>query len=299
MKRFLIYFRDPSLFLVALVTKCNFLFPDKLYLQILFRLKMGYKLNLNNPQTFSEKLQWLKLHDRNPEYIKMVDKFLVKEYVANKIGPEHVIQTIGVWDSPDAIDWDCLPNQFVLKVTHGGGNCGVVICKDKKSFDKQTALKKIKRGWRQNLFATSREWPYKYVKHRIIAEKYMEDSVTKELRDYKFFCFNGEVKALFIGTERQKQGEDVKFDFFDADFNHLCLRQGHDSAKKCPEKPQSFEQMKSFASILSKGMPHVRVDLYEVNGNVFFGEMTFYHFGGMVRFKPEEWDMIFGKWLVL
>ena len=174
------------------------------------------------------------------------------------------------------------------------------ICiKDKKSFDKQTALKKIKRGWRQNLFATSREWPYKYVKHRIIAEKYMEDSVTKELRDYKFFCFNGEVKALFIGTERQKQGEDVKFDFFDADFNHLCLRQGHDSAKKCPEKPQSFEQMKSFASILSKGMPHVRVDLYEVNGNVFFGEMTFYHFGGMVRFKPEEWDMIFGKWLVL
>ena len=151
----------------------------------------------------------------------------------------------------------------------------------------------------RNFYWWEREWPYKSVKPRIIAEQYMEDAATAELRDYKFFCFNGEVKALFIATERQKEGEEVKFDFFDADFNHLPVRQGHPNAQIAPEKPVTFAEMKRLATKLSEGIPHVRVDFYEVNGKIYFGELTFYHFGGAVPFEPSEWDKTFGDWITL
>lgn len=279
-----------------LAMKTNFLLSDEAYLKLIFRLKMGYKLDLNNPKTFSEKLTWLKLYDHNPEYIQLVDKYAVKDIVAQKIGPEHVIPTLGVWNRPEDIDWDALPNSFVLKTTHGGGNTGVVICKDKAVFDRQKAVDSLNRSLKQDIYRTLREWPYKGVPRRIIAEKYI-DGENNDLPDYKFFCFDGEVKALFIGTERQTGN--VKFDYFDADFNHLDLIQLHPMSGKEIKKPDCFEEMKRIASELSKGIPHVRIDLYEVNGHIYFGEYTFYHHGGCVPFHPQEWDNVFGSWINL
>ena len=270
--------------------------PDKLYIQWMYRLKMGKKLNLKNPTTFSEKLQWLKLYNRRPEYTTMVDKYAVKEYVANIIGNKYIIPTLGVWDRPEDIDWDSLPNQFVLKTTHGGGNTGVVICKGKSSFDKQKAIEKLNRSLKQDIYKTLREWPYKNVPKRIIAEQFIE-AENNDLPDYKFFCFDGEVKALFIGTERGTGN--VKFDYFDADFNHLDLIQQHPMSGRQLEKPVGFEKMKKVASQLSKGIPQVRIDLYNVNGEIYFGEMTFTHHGGVVPFHPESWDYTFGSWIKL
>ena len=269
--------------------------PDKLFLKLRY-FKSCHKFpNLKDPKTYNEKIQWLKLHDRNPLYTTLVDKYEVKKYIADKIGEEYVIPTLGIWDSFDDIDFDSLPNQFVLKCTHDSG--GLVVCKDKNMLDIAQARKTIASSLKTNYYWSGREWPYKNVKPRIIAEKYMEDSQTEELRDYKFFCFNGEVKALFIASERQKKGEEVKFDFFDADFNHLPIRQGHPNASVPPEKPKRFEEMKSLAQKLSKDIPHVRIDFYEANQQVYFGEMTFYHFSGMMPFHPEEWDYTFGSWL--
>ncbi len=286
-------------FMAALIERFNCLFGDEKYLRLLFKYRMGYPLNLNNPQTYSEKLNWLKLYDRNPLYTKLVDKYEVKKFVAEKAGEQYIIKTLGIWDKPESIQWDILPRQFVLKTTHGGGNSGVIVCKDKDVLDKDLVVKRLNVAMKQNLYKDSREWPYKNVPKRIIAEEFIEDEATKELRDYKFFCYDGKVEYLFIGSERQKPGEDVKFDFFDKDFNHLVLKQGHPNSKTLPEKPSQFEKMKEIASKLSVGIPHVRVDLYEANGQVLFGEMTFYHFGGVVPFEPNEWDYKFGECLQL
>ena len=293
------YLKQPRILGLSLLNHFGAFLPDKIYLRLNYRFSLGQKLNLNNPVSYNEKLQWLKLYYRRPEFTSYVDKSLVKDYVKDKIGEQYLIPTLGVWETLGDIDWDGLPNKFVLKSTNAGGNYGVVICKDKITFDKEDAIKKLKISLALNLYKISREWPYKNVKPRIIAEQYMEDSVTKELRDYKFFCFDGVVKALFVGTERQKPGEDVKFDFFDENYNHLPFKQGHEHAAQIPAKPKSFELMKELASKLSKGIPHVRVDLYEVDGHPYFGEMTFFHFGGLVPFEPAEWDYKFGEWLTL
>lgn len=269
---------------------------DKTYLKILFQASMGKKLNLNNPQTYSEKLQWLKLYDRKPIYTTLVDKFEVKKYIADQIGEEYIIPTLGVWDRFDDIDFDSLPNQFVLKCTHDSG--GLVICKDKSQLDKKSAKKKIERCLKHSFYWGLREWPYKNIVPRIIAEPYLEDNTTKELRDYKFFCFDGVVKALFVATDRGSK-EETKFDFFDGDYNHLPFINGHPNADVIPQKPDHFEEMKVLASKLSKGIPHVRVDLYECNGKVYFGEMTFFHWSGLKPFEPEEWDYTFGSWITL
>lgn len=286
--------------IIAIKSRILQMLPDRLYLEIMFRHRMGYRLNLNNPQTFSEKLQWLKLYNRNPEYTKMVDKYAVKEYVSKVIGDEYIIPTLGVWDKPEEIEWDKLPDQFVLKTTQGGGNSGVVICRDKTSFDKQKAIEKLNESLKSDIYKIWREWPYKNIPKRVIAEKYIEPKPdTKDLPDYKFFCFDGKVKGLFIATERQNPNEEVKFDFFDSDFNHLPLRQGHDHAKVTPQKPVNFELMKKAAEALSKGMPHVRVDLYDLGDKVLFGELTLFHFSGMMPFEPTEWDKRFGDMLTL
>jgi len=292
------YLKDPFRILSGVLRRmAPWISNDELYLRILFFLKQRKFLHLKNPQTFSEKLQWLKLHDRKPEYTTMVDKYAVKEYVANIIGEEYIIPTIGVWDKPEDIDWDSLPDKFVLKTTHGGGNTGVVVCKDKNQLDKSDTIKKLNKSMKQDLYKSQREWPYKNVQKKIIAEVYMEDVKTKELRDYKFFAFNGIVKALFIATERGSGN--VKFDFFDANFNHLDLIQQHPMSGVEIPKPSCFDQMKDIASKLSVGLPHVRVDLYEVNGKVYFGEFTFSHHGGVVPFHPKEWDFKFGSWIQL
>lgn len=269
--------------------------PDEPYLKLMYRVRIGKRLNLENPQTFNEKLQWLKLHDRRPEYTTMVDKYEAKKYVASIIGEEYIIPTLGVWDTFDDIDFDALPDQFVLKCTHDSG--GLVICRDKAALDIEAARKKINASLRTNFFWVGREWPYKDVKPRIIAEKYMEDNSNHELRDYKFFTFDGVAKALFIATDRGDETTDTKFDFFDMNFRHLDFTNGHPNANPPPHRPETFEKMRELADKLSAGIPQARIDFYEVNGRAYFGEITFSHWSGMKPFVPEEWDYTFGNWI--
>lgn len=269
--------------------------PDSLYIQIYYFIRFKRLCNLKNPKTYNEKLQWLKLNDKNPEYMKMVDKYEVKEYVSKIIGDDYIIPTLGVWDKFDDIDFDKLPNQFVLKCTHDSE--GLVIVKDKNELDIESAREKINTALKYNFYYIGREWPYKNIKPRIIAEEYVEDSVYGELRDYKFFCFNGEPKAMFIATERS-QGS-VKFDYFDLGFNNLNIIQNYKNSEKNIEKPKQFEKMIELSKVLSKDIPHVRVDFYEVNGKLYFGELTFYHFSGFMPFQPSKWDKIFGDWIEL
>ena len=268
--------------------------PDALYLRLKFFQRMKKFLNLKTPQTYNEKLQWLKLHDRKPEYTKMVDKYEVRKYIADTIGEEYLIPLLGVWDSFDEIDFDSLPEQFVLKCTHDSG--GLVICKDKSKLDINAAEKKINKSLKTNYYWHGREWPYKNVKPRIVAEKFMVDESGTELKDYKFFCFDGEPKFLFIATDRP---HDTKFDFYDIDFNHLPFTNGHPNADKEIKKPAGFDKMVEIARKLSKGIPHIRIDLYDINGEIYFGEITFFHWSGFTPFEPEEWDYKLGEYIKL
>lgn len=268
---------------------------DRTYIQWEYFSGMGKFPNLENPRTFNEKLQWLKLNNIHPEYERLVDKFEAKEHVAKIIGKEHIIPTLGVYDNFDEIIFDQLPNQFVLKTTHDCG--GIYVCKDKTKLDKKAARKKIEKSLNYNYYYVHREYPYKNVKPRIIAEQYMVDESGTELKDYKFFCFDGKCKMLFIATDRSIG--DVRFDFFDTEFNHLPFKQGHPWANKKIIKPTGFERMIEIAETLSKGFPHIRVDLYNINGKIYFGELTFFHFSGNVPFEPAEWDYKIGEWLKL
>lgn len=270
---------------------------DETFIKIAYRIKMGKKLNIANPTTYNEKLQWLKLHDRQPIYTMLVDKVKVKDYVSKLIGEQYIIPTLGVWDRAEDIDFNSLPNQFVLKVNHNSG--GLVICTDKSKLNRENAQKQLNYALKHNYFCEQREWPYKNVKPLILAEKFMEDHETAELRDYKFFCFHGEPKIMFIASERQSKNTDTKFDFFDMDYNHLNIINGHPMADFPPEKPKNFELMVKLAKKLSQDIPHVRVDFYEVNEKVYFGELTFTHWSGMVPFEPEEWDYKLGSWIDL
>ena len=263
--------------------KRHFVNPEK-YIPKIFKKRVGYELNLKHPETFNEKMQWMKLYYKNPTYATFVDKYAVKAYVAQTIGKEYVIPTLGVWNSFDSINFSQLPEQFVLKCTHDSG--GLVICKDRKTLNWNEARKKISKSLGFNYYYMGFEWPYKNVKPRIIAEKYLEDNETKELRDYKFFVFNGEVRALFIASNRNKDKE-VNFDFFSADFEHLPFERGHKNAIQVPEKPLLFDEMKILAQKLSKDIPFVRIDFYEVNGKIYFGEMTFFPGCGWEPFVPE------------
>ena len=269
--------------------------PDGTYLRLRYLIAFRKPLHLKNPRTFNEKLQWLKLYDRNPEYTRMVDKFEAKKYVAERIGEEYIVPTLGVWDRFDEIDFDALPDQFVLKCTHDSG--GLVICKDKKSLDLDAAREKITACLKENYYWDYREWPYKNVKPRIIAEPYLRDDETGELRDYKFYTFGGEVKALLIISRRDTP--DAGGDYFDAEFHHLDMQWGYKHAKALPSPPKSMEEMIRLAQLLSKSTPELRVDFYEINGKPFFGEMTFFDGGGFEKIVPEKWDRIFGDWVIL
>lgn len=296
-KLFYYLFNDRSKIKLLILCKLSRCYSDEKFLKRLFKLRMGKELNLDNPQTFSEKLQWLKLNNRQPVMCDMVDKVEAKKYVANLIGEEYIIPTLGVYNSVDEIDFEALPNQFVLKCTHDSG--GLVICKDKSKLDIAASKKKLAKSLKCNYYYQNREWPYKNLTPRIIAEQYMEDESGYELKDYKFFCFDGEVKALFIATDRGVENEETKFDFFDTDFNHLPFTNGHPNALRKINKPAGFEEMKQLASKLSTGHPHLRVDFYDINGKIYFGELTFYHWSGTMPFEPEEWDYTFGSWIKL
>lgn len=270
---------------------------DEFYLKVRYYCRFQKLLKLEDPQTFNEKLQWLKLYDRNPLYTKMVDKIEAKDYVAEQIGREYIIPTIGVYNTVEEIPWEKLPKQFVLKCSHDSG--GIVICKDKSALNINRAIRKLSKGLKKSYFYENREWPYKNVKPRIICEKYMVDESGYELKDYKWFCFDGEVKALFIARERGSKTEETKFDFYDTEFNHLPFTNGHPNSSREIKKPAGFEKMKVIAEKLSKDIPHVRVDLYDINGKIYFGELTFFHWSGAMPFEPEEWDYKFGSWIKL
>lgn len=272
--------------------------PDKTYLSLKYRLVFHKKLNWKAPQTYNEKIQWLKIYGRGGLERILSDKYLVKDYITDKIGSEYVIPLLGVWDSEEDIDFGSLPDRFVLKCNHNSGT-GMVICKNKGALNIDEVKAGLKKGLKEDYFPISREYAYKGIPRKIIAEEYMEDSRTHELRDYKFFCFDGQPKALFIASGRLKGEESITFDFFDMDFNHLPFTNGHPNSLAPVEKPLCFEKMKELAAFLSQGFPHVRVDFYEVNGRVYFGEFTFSHWGGFMPFVPNEWDMIFGNWISL
>lgn len=269
---------------------------DALYLKLLYKNRMKKKLDLINPKTYNEKLQWLKLYNRKQEYTIMVDKYAVKGYVEKIIGKEYIIPTLGVWEHFDDIDFDKLPDQFVLKCTHDSG--GLVICKDKETLDKEKAKKQIEHCLKRRYFLNTREWPYKDVKPQIIAEKYMVDESGYELKDYKFFTFDGKVKAMFIATDRGSESETC-FDFYDCNFEHLPFKNGHPNAKKKIIKPENFDKMIELAEKLGKDIPHARIDFYNINGKIYFGEITFFHWSGLKPFEPEEWDYKFGSWIQL
>lgn len=274
-----------------------YVLPDKWYLFFRFKNRVGYWPHLNHPRTFNEKLQWLKLNDRHAEYTQMVDKIDAKKYVASIIGDKYIIPTLGVWNSVDEIEWDKLPNQFVIKVSSDSG--GIVVCKDKQTLDIERAKEKLSNGWGKNYYVHNKEYPYRDLTPRIIAEEYKEDESGYELRDYKIFCFNGEPKILFVASDRQNAGEDTKFDFFDLNWNHLPFTNGHPNSKEHIAKPKNFEEMLEIAKKLSVGIPQVRIDLYNCNGQIYFGEITFFHWSGMTAFDPVEWDFKLGKMIKL
>lgn len=297
------FIENPGLLFISLGHRGWFHWmDDETYLKIAYRVKMGKKLNLDPPVTFNEKLQWLKLHDRRPEYTTMVDKYEAKKWVADRIGGGDVIPTLGVWEHFDEIDFDKLPNQFVLKCTHDSG--GLVIFRDKSQFDKEAARRKIETCLKHNFFWGQREWAYKAVQPRILAEVYMEDETartmgSKGLTDYKFFCFNGTPKFAYVSCGLEKH-ETAQISFLDMSWCFTDFRRSdYKPLSMIPPKPSQFDAMKNIAARLSKDIPFVRVDLYEVEGKVYFSEMTFYPCSGFLPFEPEKYDRALGDEIII
>ncbi len=298
LKKIVKFIIDPR-FRIAVLASRGYLnkTSDCKYLKLRFYERMGKKLNLENPQTFSEKLQWLKLYDRKPIYTTMVDKHAVKEYVAERIGEDYIIPTLGVWDNFDEIDFDALPERFVLKCTHDSG--GLVICRDKDKLDKEAAKAKLNKSLKQNFYYHTREWPYKNVKPRVIAEQYMADSTkNQDLLDYKFMCFNGEVKCSFVCSDRFSEKE-LHVTFFDREWRIMPFERKYPRRREGFPKPLNYNKMLKLAEKLSVGIPFLRVDFYEVDGKIYFGELTFFPGSGMEKFSPEEWDYTLGSWIQL
>ena len=268
--------------------------PDRMYLNIYYQIRTGRKLNLKEPQTFNEKLQWLKLYNRKNEYTTMVDKALVKEYVAKRIGKEHIIPTIGIWDKFDDIDFEKLPQRFVIKCTHDSG--GLIICKDKSTFDIDKAKQKINDRLKYKYYYHSREWPYKNVKPKIIIEQYMEDESGYELKDYKIFCFNGEPKFIMVDSDRFI---DHKRNVYNTKWEKLDLNINFPSTTVNYPKPKCLNEMLEFSKKLSKHIPFIRTDFYIINNKVYFGELTFYPGSGFQKIEPDEWNYKLGEMIDL
>jgi len=282
----------------TLLKKISHLLSDKTYIALRYKTMLGSWPDLKNPKTFNEKLQWIKLYDRRPEYTKMVDKYAVKEYIAEKIGEQYLIPTLGVWDKFEEIDFEKLPEQFVLKCTHNSG--GLVICKDKSRLDIEAARRKINASLKENYFWHSREWPYKNVVPRIIAEAYMENPDGSEINDYKIQCFHGVVDNILVCVERYtKTG--VKYHYFDREWNYLpyCPYPGITKDNVNVKRPGKLDEMLEIAEKLSEGIPQLRVDLYEIGGKIYFGELTFFSGSGFDRTITKEADRIMGEQLVL
>lgn len=271
---------------------CRYI-PDKLWIQIKFLCRMGKFPNLRNPETFNEKIQWLKLHNRKPEFATMVDKYEVKKIIAERMGEEYLIPTLGVWEHFEDIDFEKLPEQFVLKCTHDSG--GLVICKDKSKLDIKRAEEKIKRCLKSNYYWHGREWPYKSVKPRIIAEQYMVDESGVELKDYKIFNFNGEPKLIQVDFNRfVKHTKNI----YDTEWNYMDVAINYPTDSNVSiKKPECLEEMLNMARELSKGLPFLRTDFYVINGKIYFGELTFSPGSGFMKVTPESFDLEMGSWI--
>lgn len=271
--------------------------PDDVWLKYRYKQIFHKKLNLDYPETFNEKLQWLKLNYKNPICSDMVDKVKAKQYVSDKIGGGYIIPTLGVWNTFNDIEWGHLPNQFVLKCNHDSG--GLIICRDRENFDIGNAKRKIEKCLKANYFWHGREWVYKQIVPKVFAETYMEDKSCGQLTDYKFYCFNGKVRCLYVSTGLEDH-KTARMGFFDLDFQPLPFKRLdfllYDTQ---PEKPKHFDEMLRIAERLSQGFPFLRVDLYEINGRVYFSELTFIPCSGWMLIEPEEWDYIMGSWLEL
>ena len=273
--------------------------PDALYLRIFYFATTGRMLHLKNPKGYNEKLQWLKLHARNPAYRELVDKLALREHIKACLGEDYLFPLLGQWRTFDEIDFSTLPEQFVLKCNHDSGSTKVITNKSAMTQEEKRLLKAhFDRKMKHDFYYAGREYPYKGIQRYILAEQLMvdESDPSHSLEDYKFFCFDGEPKLMFVATDRST---DCRFDFFDMDFNHLDIQNIHPNADKPIQKPEKFEEMKQIAAKLSKGMRQVRIDLYELNGRIYFGEYTFFHGGGFRLFEPEEWERRLGEWIKL
>lgn len=302
-KAFYYLFNQPSILTEELFIRYakNKNYSDEEYLKKLFFWRKWHKLDLDNPKTFSEKCQWLKLYDRKPIYHQMVDKYDAKQLVASLIGEEYVIPTYGVWENIEDIDWDSLPEKFVIKPTHSGGADCILICKDKSSFDFEEAKRRLQKTMHPNgIYNNLREWTYKDIKPRIIAEQLLEDNVHPYPVDYKIMCFCGEPKCFYVNWGRGN-GK-IQNPFFDTNGNYiidLALVKYEGDPKHLPTIPETLPKMIELARTLSEGVPHLRVDLYEVNGKIWFGELTFAEESGFAEFKPKKWNYTFGDWIKL
>lgn len=270
--------------------------PDRLFLKLKYRICLGRPLHLAAPVTFTEKLQWLKLYDRKPDYVTMVDKVAAKEWASSVIGKEHIIKTFQVCSCFDDIDFDSLPDRFVIKTNHSGGSTGVVVCTGKSSLDMADSKRRIDRSLNSSTFLYSREWPYKNVKRQILCEEYLSDE-SEDLRDYKFYCFNGVPKVLLVASNRSTTHN---FNYFDMDFCPLQIESRYGApSSDIITPPDGWDEMVRLVRKLSAGIPHVRVDMYDVNGKVYFGEMTFYDSSGFDDMNSDEWNTRFGDWITL
>jgi hypothetical protein len=301
LKKLLKYISNPSYILNWVLFHFGQVFSDKTFLLLKYHLIFGKKLNLKNPLTFNEKIQWLKLYDRKPEYTQMADKYEVRKYISEKIGKEYLIPLLdidnnrgGVWNSFSDINFDVFPNQFVLKCTHDSGS--VIICRDKNTFDIKKARKKINSCLNKNFYWPGREWVYKNIKPRIIVEKYMVDESDTELKDYKIFCFNGEPKIIQVHFDRFT---DHKRNMYSSEWEYIPFTTEY-STNPCIQikKPQSLNLMLNIARKLSENTIYLRVDLYSIKEKIYFGELTFYHGSGYIMFTP-EWDKTLGDWINL
>lgn len=297
-KMYISLIKKPGIMLYKAGSICQIkLLADKTYIKLVCSSIFGKGFCLNSPQTFNEKLQWLKLYDRKPEYTVMVDKYKARDYISERIGSRYLIPLLGVWDDPNDIDFNALPDKFVLKCNHNSG-LGMCICKDKSKLNIRKVKAGLRKGLRQNYYLTGREWPYKNVPRRIIAEQFMQ-SDAGGLTDYKIHCFNGEPKLILVCKDRFAP-TGLTEDFYTPQWEHLDLRRPtHPNATEPMAKPDELDQLLEFSRILSKDIPFLRVDFYIVEGHVYFSELTFFPASGFEKFEPEEWDQTLGDWLKL
>lgn len=290
--------KNPSLIVLRIwISNARLIKSDKLYLNVLYFLRTGKKMSFDNPKSFSQKMQWLKINKNNtPICTKMVDKYEVRELIKEKIGEEYLIPLYGVWNDFDEIDFKKLPSQFVLKTTHDSGT--VIICEDKSKLDIHLVKKKINKSLNNNnFFWKGREYTYKNVKPRIIAEKLMVNNDGSNIMDFKFFNFHGKAKFILVDTDKL---QDHKHSFHDLNMKLLPFYCGKNKQNNViVDKPEKLDEMVRISEILSKDFSFLRVDLYNINNQIYFGELTFHHNGGTVLFSPYEWDLKIGDLIKL